>query len=539
MFRFHTARVWTWERGRRPVAVKTECALLLYTEGRAYVDFERKRKRLNNKLLLYVQPESTVAISPADGQPTAVIGIFFHAYALEEQSDAKLVYRSDYSMLPNNGYVVSPVTQRTPALVQELVQQSGHTPPDDYICGRTMNELAHQITLQMNSSGMSRTTAEQAVTETIQHMLEACERNWTREEAARSAKFNASHFSRAFRLTSGYSFSALLGKIRLNRARILLLSTSLTLDRIAHRTGFMNGLYLSRRMKQDCGMSPTAYRDRLRQRPLRIATMQQAGDLLALGIVPIAASLAPWNTSPLLHSRLLEAGTTGVYELEDAEQLRALKPDLILIPDYVLTQNASRLRQLEHIAPVLFFTCFRDDTLARLRLLADIVGRQEEAQRWTARYESRALPWKRRLAAVIAPGETAALYEIRGDNHVVIWLKGCRSAYNIYETLQLQPPTPIRLSMDGRRSSFIIPVGQLPHYAADHMFVISEHDHPQQLYAALSVRHIWPTLPAFRRHRLYSLPLHLFWADDAAALELQLPLIVEAAEQPRKPPYAT
>lgn len=440
LYRFSSTSIWSWDNKRAPVTVRTDQALLLYSENKVYIDFERKRKVLNSKLLIYVQPESTVTIHPIEDQPAIVIGIYFQAYTLQEESQNQLIYKLDYSMLPNNGFVLKPISQRTPALVRALVQQSEQITPDSYICVKHLNELIQQIIMQMNRTHIDRDTSEQAVAETIQAMLMHCEKNWTREETARSKQFNSSHFSRAFQTVSSYSFSAMLSKIRVNRAKILLLSTSMTLDQIAHRVGFMNGLYLSRRFKQECGVPPTHYRLKIKEKTMRIVSMQQAGDLMALGITPVAASFAQWHTSPLLQHELMENGTVSIYELEDVDAIRKLNPDLILLPDYILTQNASRLRQLEQIAPVLFFSVFQTDTLTRLTLLSRIVEKEEEAHRWIEFYDAEATYWRQKLQQSIHPTESAACYEIRGDNEIIIWLSNCRSSYNFYHALQLQLP---------------------------------------------------------------------------------------------------
>lgn len=531
MFRFSGATIWMCRQEQGPVAVRKECGLLLYTEGRVFVDFGRKRKLLNSKQLLYVQPEAEILLSTAGGPGAEVTGLCFQSYSLEEESGGRLVYRLDYSMLPNSGFVLKPIAPRVPSLVQELVRQSRCTTPDEYSCVRSLNELIRFITLQMNKAATVRSSAEQAVTETIREMLDHCEWSWTREQAARSKQFHVSHFSRAFQMTSGYSFSALLSAIRLNQARLLLLSTDLTLDRIAHRAGFMNGLYLSRRFKQEFGISPTGFRTSLQNRPLRLATMHQAGHLMALGITPVAASLAPWHTSPLLHRTLLDAGTAANYELEDTEALRALKPDLILIPGHLLVQNASRLRLLEEIAPVLILSPFREDTLSGLELLAVILDKLEEAKRWRSRYEAASGYWRKRLNAVIRPGETAALYELRGENQIIIWFRGNRSAYNLRHALGAEPPAIFR-GMDESCGYMTISLEELPRYAADHMFIISElGQQPQQFYSILTQDGVWRNLPALRHMRLYPLPLYDFWSDDASALEAQLPVIVETAER--------
>lgn len=534
MYKFFNAAVWKWKHNEEPITIRTDQALLLYTEERAYIDFERKRKLLNSKLLLYVQPESIITITPACGKATIVIGVAFQAYMLEQQEKERLIYRLDYSMLPNNGFVLKPLAQRTPALIRELVQQSMQNIQDTYICDRNLNELVQQIIRQMNSVALHRTTAEQAVAETIQSMLAHYEWNWTRDEAARSKQFNVSHFSRAFQHASSYSFSALLGKIRLNQARILLLTSDMTLDQIAHRTGFISGLYLSRRFKQDCGLSPTSYRTMLKDKKLRIATMQQAGDWLALGIVPVAASFAPWHTSPLFHEMLLEEGTVSIYELEDIELLAGQQPDLIVIPDYVLIQNASRLRQLEQIAPVLFFSSYQYDNMARLSLLAKLVDRRAEALQWQERYQLMAGQWRRRLQQIIAPTETAACYELRGERHIIVWFNGSRSSYNFYKALELRLPDELEQSRQNNDNYMMIELEQLPQFAADHMFLIQQcAESTEQLYHMLQASSHWSSLPALQNKNIYPLTLQQFWSDDAAALEQQLPVIVQSAEAVR------
>lgn len=281
-------------------------------------------------------------------------------------------------------------------------------------------------------------------------------------------------------------------------------------------------------------MPPTDYRTMLKNKPLRIATMQQAGDLLALGIVPVATSFAPWHTSPLLHEALLDGGAVSIYELEDIELLAEQQPDLILIPDYVLIQNASRLRQLEHIAPVLFFSSYQQDNIARLSLLAKLMDRREAAIQWQERYQLMAEQWRGRLQQIIAPGETAACYELRGEQHIIIWFNGSRSSYNFYKMLELRLPSALEESRQHNENSIMIELEQLSQFAADHMFIILQGaDSAEQLYEMLQASSYWSSLPALQNKTIYPLALQQFWSDDAVALEQQLPIIVQSAEAVR------
>lgn len=65
-------------------------------------------------------------------------------------------------------------------------------------------------------------------------------------------------FSALFHMTP---LAYMLGR-RLDLARQLLLSTDLTLEKVAHRSGFQNAFYLSRVFKREYGVSPSEYRKR-------------------------------------------------------------------------------------------------------------------------------------------------------------------------------------------------------------------------------------------------------------------------------------
>ena len=406
---------------------------------------------------------------------------------------------------------------------------------DEYACDRAVDELVQHIVKQMNANKQkSRAPGQQAVEETMQAILQHCELDWNREAVAEDKRFNSSHFSRAFKQHSGYSFSAFLIKVRLNRAKLLLLSTDLTLDSIAHEVGFLNGLYLSRRLKRDCGLSPSEYRARMREKsPLRIAAMNQAGNLLALGIQPVAASFAPWNAATVLHEDLLAGGTVPCFELEDLERLDELQPDLILIPDYTLLQNARKLQQLERLAPVLFFPSFRVDPIAQFRQLAGIVGRKTEAERWIADYMRQGKLWKQNPIWKIPSYGTVALYELRGVNKVIIWTLGSRGSYNLYRTLELLPPSSVQRDALDSDMELILPLERLSEYAADHMFVLIDDsvDSYERFFNHISEHPIWTTLNAYRQGRIYRLPLSAFWSEDALTLERQLPLLAEAIDE--------
>jgi AraC-like DNA-binding protein len=87
----------------------------------------------------------------------------------------------------------------------------------------------------------------------------------SRDEVARSVGLSVSHFSRLMRAKTGWSFTELLTRLRVDRACHLLAHTDLGLADIALESGFGDQSYFSRVFRRRLGETPGAYR-RSRQR---------------------------------------------------------------------------------------------------------------------------------------------------------------------------------------------------------------------------------------------------------------------------------
>lgn len=86
-----------------------------------------------------------------------------------------------------------------------------------------------------------------------------------RNAVARSVGLSASHFSRLMRAKTGWTFTELVTRLRVDRACHLLAHTDLGLAHIALESGFGDQSYFSRVFRRRLGATPGAYR-RQRQR---------------------------------------------------------------------------------------------------------------------------------------------------------------------------------------------------------------------------------------------------------------------------------
>src|ERR687887_1129758 len=82
----------------------------------------------------------------------------------------------------------------------------------------------------------------------------------TIDDMARSAMFSKFHFSRVFQRVTGVSPGRFLSAMRLEEAKRLLLTPSLTVADISHRVGYNSVGTFSSRFRHSVGVSPTTYR---------------------------------------------------------------------------------------------------------------------------------------------------------------------------------------------------------------------------------------------------------------------------------------
>jgi len=83
----------------------------------------------------------------------------------------------------------------------------------------------------------------------------------TLESIAAEFGYSPAYFSTMFKKTLSVTFSEKLLELKIERAKRLLISTGLTIEEIARRTGFTEKSYFHRSFKKRLGMTPRRYRE--------------------------------------------------------------------------------------------------------------------------------------------------------------------------------------------------------------------------------------------------------------------------------------
>jgi AraC family transcriptional regulator len=103
--------------------------------------------------------------------------------------------------------------------------------------------------------------AERSIQLAIDHIYQNLGEDITVDDMARSAMFSKFHFTRLFQRITGVSPGRFLSAVRLQEAKRLLLSTSMSVAEISHQVGYSSVGTFSSRFKSCVGLSPTSYRE--------------------------------------------------------------------------------------------------------------------------------------------------------------------------------------------------------------------------------------------------------------------------------------
>jgi AraC family transcriptional regulator len=101
---------------------------------------------------------------------------------------------------------------------------------------------------------------EEAVMRVIAIMRENLGERLTVDDMARTAMYSKFHFSRTFQQVTGISPGRFLSAMRLEEAKRLLVSTSLSVTEISHRVGYTSVGTFGSRFASSVGIAPTMYR---------------------------------------------------------------------------------------------------------------------------------------------------------------------------------------------------------------------------------------------------------------------------------------
>jgi len=109
--------------------------------------------------------------------------------------------------------------------------------------------------------GVSKGTGRAATAKIKEYLRCNADSGISASEAARALGYNADHLCRIIKRDSGMTLSAYLNKLRLEKAKNLLVGSSMKISEIAYACGFSDDKYFMKLFSKQENITPTEYRE--------------------------------------------------------------------------------------------------------------------------------------------------------------------------------------------------------------------------------------------------------------------------------------
>ncbi len=154
------------------------------------------------------------------------------------------------------------ITNKLLLLINELAND------DDaqFLCLGYFLQLLHHISQIVSSNGNKVKTLE--IQDMVQKALLFIEQNYYMnlnvDMLCTHVSYSRSYLSRQFKKETGMSIPEYVSKIRIQNALVLLQETNLSIQEVAASVGVLDPFYFSKIFKKITGLSPNAYKEKLR-----------------------------------------------------------------------------------------------------------------------------------------------------------------------------------------------------------------------------------------------------------------------------------
>jgi iron complex transport system substrate-binding protein len=245
--------------------------------------------------------------------------------------------------------------------------------------------------------------------------------------------------------------------------------------------------------------------------PKRIVINFYQGDLVALGVKPIATDKAEGETA-------FKEELDGVAEVEkwDPEEVMALDPDLLIVT------SDEQYEKLHKIAPTILIPFGELSTEDRLTLIGEVVGKQEEAKKVLDDFSKKVEVSKDKLKKAGIMDKTFTLLESHSGKTWIYGNKWGRGGEVFYDYLDLKAPDVIEREIIDADQYREISLEALPEYCGDYV-INPAWDGPD----TLTDSDLWNNIATVKEGRVIKTSAELYFYVDIYSMNVQLDKFID------------
>ncbi|WP_051464626.1 MULTISPECIES: ABC transporter substrate-binding protein [Clostridia] len=243
--------------------------------------------------------------------------------------------------------------------------------------------------------------------------------------------------------------------------------------------------------------------------PKRVIATYGMGDLLALGVKPVAT----YNARGTAYEK--EVADLPVWDKFESEEIMSYDPDLIFVV------NQEQYDKVSKIAPTIMIPFTELSLEERVTYLGEVLNKEEEAKKALSEFKEKIGKAKETMKESGLDTMTYSIFDTSSDGRIFVYGdKWGRGGDLIYSQLKLKAPDVIQKDIIGKDQYRELSIESVKEYAGDYIILSGE-------LGFLSDNPVWNSIPAVKAGHVIRIDHDLFYDIDLYSSNVQLDFLMK------------
>jgi len=233
--------------------------IIFVCEGNGHIVIGENRYAMKKGMLFYIPPGVQLTIEPRAQNPEHYMTVHFSGSRMVLDSDG--IWRCQENIKTLHQQSAQKITDYTIAadLFEKLLDTWNDKEPGyEFVAGTLLRQLL--VLISLNNRNQSKNHAiSLKIDQIIEYMCQNINRKITLEELSGIARLSTFYLSRTFKAATGYPIIMYFNKMKIDKAKELLIEDDKKVKEVAYELGYTNEFYFSRIFKKIEGLSPKEF----------------------------------------------------------------------------------------------------------------------------------------------------------------------------------------------------------------------------------------------------------------------------------------
>lgn len=235
--------------------------LAFFTGGKGSIIIENKRYSIKEGMLFYICPEVQHSIEIDTTEPICIRSVHF-SYTHVNFNDSKWAISDEVKMLPLHSVQELKDYYHIDDIFKKLVDSwNSKLPGYEFMTKTLLQQLLIAIFQNTRKQNQNYSTSLK-MEKIIKYMHQNLNNRVTLTELSEMVQLSSPYLSRTFKETTGYSVIEFFNKMKIDKAKELIIEGNKGVKEVAQALGFTDEFYFSRIFKKIEGVSPSEYYSR-------------------------------------------------------------------------------------------------------------------------------------------------------------------------------------------------------------------------------------------------------------------------------------